>query len=354
MNLSRKRYLGNLDSISALFGRCIPHLNYTFLDAISVLSESLDTIGIDEDLQNHHHCLLVILYLAHMYEDRFFSEGPLFTAVSSFLHTSLDRGHSLPPFVVRASIFLLSVCQEKCSRLDWVILGSICKLLEGISDFPSVYTCHLLVLKFFFHYPELTDRFGHFVLKCWFAHVDIRSFEDEHLVPNSQSDTSCVINIIQGNSNVLLNLLDMIHVGEMELAYKALVILKCFLRNCDNIMLASDLLRPLLLQILQRFTVENNAQPSEDHNDREMPGNNSRIRKNGRISKSLEKKNGTSGSMRDESEAATPKQAGSLGFALVYLPIIEWMDILTQELLRHRDAIKLEMMTAVKTAIADV
>ncbi|XP_038639378.1 meiosis inhibitor protein 1 isoform X6 [Scyliorhinus canicula] len=168
-------YQDDLDSISALFAGCIPHLNYTFFDAISVLSESLDTIGIDEDLQNHHHCLLVILYLAHMYEDRFFSEGPLFTAVSSFLHTSLDRGHSLPPFVVRASIFLLSVCQEKCSRLDW----------------------------------------------------------------------------------------DMVHVGEMELAYKALLILKCFLRNCDNIMLASDLLRPLLLQILQRFTVENNAQPSE-------------------------------------------------------------------------------------------
>ncbi|XP_038639375.1 meiosis inhibitor protein 1 isoform X3 [Scyliorhinus canicula] len=256
-------YQDDLDSISALFAGCIPHLNYTFFDAISVLSESLDTIGIDEDLQNHHHCLLVILYLAHMYEDRFFSEGPLFTAVSSFLHTSLDRGHSLPPFVVRASIFLLSVCQEKCSRLDWVTLGSICKILEGIFNFPSVYTCHLLVLKFFFHYPELTDRFGHFVLRCWFAHVDIRSFEDENLVPNSQSDTSCVINIIQGNPNVLLILLDMVHVGEMELAYKALLILKCFLRNCDNIMLASDLLRPLLLQILQRFTVENNAQPSE-------------------------------------------------------------------------------------------
>ncbi|XP_067830355.1 meiosis inhibitor protein 1-like [Heptranchias perlo] len=256
-------YQNNFDDISALFAKCIPHLNYTFLGAIAVLSESSDTIGIDEDLQDSHHCLLVILYLAHMYENRFFSEGPLFTAISSFLHTSLDRGHSPPPFVVRAALYLLSVCQEKCSSLDWAPLSSICKLLEGIPNFSSVYTCHPLVLKFFFHYPELTDRFGHCVLKCWFAHVDISCFEDENLVPNSQTDKSCMMNITQGNPNVLLILLDMVHTGEIELAFKALLTLKLFLRNNDSMLPTSDLLRPRLLQILQRFTIENNAQPSK-------------------------------------------------------------------------------------------
>ncbi|XP_072444369.1 meiosis inhibitor protein 1-like [Chiloscyllium punctatum] len=116
---------------------------------------------------------------------------------------------------------------------------------------------------FFFHYPELTDKFGHFVLKCWFAHVDISCFEDENLVPNLQSDANCMMNIIQGNPNVLLILLDMVHIEEMELAYKALVTLKFFLRSSSNIVLTSDLLRPLLLQILQKFTIENNAQPSK-------------------------------------------------------------------------------------------
>uniref|UniRef100_UPI00398F0E6E meiosis inhibitor protein 1 isoform X2 n=1 Tax=Pristiophorus japonicus TaxID=55135 RepID=UPI00398F0E6E len=255
-------YQHDLDDISELFAKCIPHLNYSVSDALTMLSESSDTIGIDESLQNSSYCILVILYLAHMYENRFFSEGRLFTAISSFLHTSLDRGHSPPPFVLRSVLYLLSVCQEKCSNLDWVSLSSICKLLEGVSDFSSVYTCHPLVLKFFFHYPELTDKFGHSVLKCWFAHVDISCFEDEKVLPNSQGDTSCTMNI-QGNPNVLLILLDMVHTGEMELAFKALLVLKLFLRNSDNILPTSDLLRPRLLQILQRFTIENNTQLSK-------------------------------------------------------------------------------------------
>lgn len=60
----------DLEEVSALFAKCIPHLNYTFLDITSVLFESLDTIGIDEDLQNHQHCLLLLLYLAHLYDNR--------------------------------------------------------------------------------------------------------------------------------------------------------------------------------------------------------------------------------------------------------------------------------------------
>ncbi|XP_048473293.1 meiosis inhibitor protein 1 [Rhincodon typus] len=55
----------------------------------------------------------------------------------------------------------------------------------------------------------------------------------------------------------------MVHIEEMELAYKALVTLKFFLRNIGNFVLTSDLLRPLLLQILQKFTIGNNAQSSK-------------------------------------------------------------------------------------------
>ncbi|XP_032869020.1 meiosis inhibitor protein 1 [Amblyraja radiata] len=246
----------DLEEVSALFAKCIPHLNYTFLDITSVLSESLDTIGIDEDLQNHQHCLLLLLYLAHLYDNRLFSEGHLFKAISSFLHTSFDQGLAPPPFVLKAAIYLLSICQEKCSQLDLISLNSICKLLESIATVSSVYTSHPLVLKFFFHYPELTDRFGHCILKCWFTHFDINHSE----VENMQGDVSCLMNIIQGNPNVLLILLDIVHTEEIELAFKALLALKSFLRKNENVVPASDVLRPRFLQILQRFTIENNAQ----------------------------------------------------------------------------------------------
>ncbi|XP_055519205.1 meiosis inhibitor protein 1-like [Leucoraja erinacea] len=249
-------YQHDLEEVSALFAKCIPHLNYTFLDITSVLFESLDTIGIDEDLQNHQHCLLLLLYLAHLYDNRFFSEGHLFKAISSFLHTCFDRGHAPPSFVLKAAIYLLSICQEKCSKLDLISLNSICKLLESIATVSSVYTSHPLVLKFFFHYPELTDRFGHCILKCWFTHFDINHSE----VENMQGDVSCLMNIIQGNPNVLLILLDIVHTEDIELAFKALLALKSFLRKNENVVPASDLLRPRFLQILQRFTIENNAQ----------------------------------------------------------------------------------------------
>ncbi|XP_072889409.1 meiosis inhibitor protein 1 [Hemitrygon akajei] len=207
-------YQNDLDDVSALFAKYIPHLNYTFLDTISVLSEGFDTIGIDEDLQSRQYCLLLLLYLAHMYDNRLFSEGPLFKAISSFLRSSFNRGHSLPSFVLRAAIYLLSICQEKCNKLDlvnidvfFISLKSICKFLESTATVSSVYTNHPLVLKFFFHYPELTDRFGHWILKCWFTHFDINSDKYENLVPGFQSDANCLMNVIQGNPNVLLILL---------------------------------------------------------------------------------------------------------------------------------------------------
>ncbi|XP_069765836.1 meiosis inhibitor protein 1 isoform X3 [Narcine bancroftii] len=253
----------DLDDVSSLFAKCIPHLNYTFLDTISVLSENLDTNGMDKDIQNRQHCLLLLLYLDHIYDNRLFSEGLLFKAISSFLHSSFDRGHSPPPYVLRAAIYLLSICQEKCSKLDLIYLKSICKLLENTATVSSVYTSHPLVLKFFFHYPELTDRFGHCILKCWFAHFDSNCCEDENLAPNFQSDTSCLMNIIQENPNVLLILLDIVHTEEIELAFKALLALKLFLRKSDNISPTSEFLRPRFLQILQRFTIENNVQTSK-------------------------------------------------------------------------------------------
>ncbi|XP_059809172.1 meiosis inhibitor protein 1-like [Hypanus sabinus] len=264
-------YQNDLDDVSALFVKYIPHLNYTFLDTISVLSESFDTIGIDEDLQSRQYCLLLLLYLAHMYDNRLFSEGPLFKAISSFLRTSFNQGHSLPSFVLRAAVYLLSICQEKCNKLDLISLKSICKFLESTATVSSVYTNHPLVLKFFFHYPELTDRFGHWILKCWFTHFDINSDKYENLVPGFQSDANCLMTVIQGNPNVLLILLDIVHTEENELALKALLTLKSFLKKSDNMVPTTYLLRPRFLQILQRFTIENNIQTSKGSHKTKKP-----------------------------------------------------------------------------------
>ncbi|XP_042200864.1 meiosis inhibitor protein 1 [Callorhinchus milii] len=249
--------------ISALLEKYVPQLNYMFSESIMVLSENSDLFGIDEDLRNSQYCILVILYLAHVYENRLDSEAPLFGAIGSFLHTALEQGDSPPPLILKAGLYLLSVCQDKGGALDPAQLNSICKHLEAVPSFSSVY--HPQVLKFIFRYPQLTDKFGHSVLKCWFVHADISCFEDENQVADPHSDVSCVMNIVLSNPKLLIVLLDIVHTADMELAFKALLTLKEFLRDSNSMLPTSDLLRPRLLRILQRFTIENNTQSAKEN-----------------------------------------------------------------------------------------
>uniref|UniRef100_A0A4W3H7G3 Uncharacterized protein n=1 Tax=Callorhinchus milii TaxID=7868 RepID=A0A4W3H7G3_CALMI len=107
-------YVLGFNRISALLEKYVPQLNYMFSESIMVLSENSDLFGIDEDLRNSQYCILVILYLAHVLD----SEAPLFGAIGSFLHTALEQGDSPPPLILKAGLYLLSVCQDKGGALD--------------------------------------------------------------------------------------------------------------------------------------------------------------------------------------------------------------------------------------------
>ncbi|KAM6435982.1 meiosis inhibitor protein 1 isoform 4-T4 [Liasis olivaceus] len=255
--------------ISALLWNTLPQLNFSAVESLRLLSETLDPLCLNETLRNQQYSLLFLFYLAFSHEDRFVPETELFSAISSFLLSVKDQGDCPPPYIVKAILYLLAICQHKSKALDLASLSAIRKILDVISDFSLVYVHHPLVLKFFLQYPDLMGRFGHCILQLWFSCEDFSQIEYEDAAtkgsvgfPDSSNNFNSLLCMLKDNPSAILVLLDLVCFGTNEVAHKVLISLKTFLRIAEDIHIC-DLLRSQFLQILQQLLVENNSSISQ-------------------------------------------------------------------------------------------
>lgn len=143
--------------MSELLQKGLPHLNYTIAESLLLLSEPPEPFFLDQSLCSHQHCLILLLYFAYTFGDRwaknikskwicghyiscidgkshiycycfhsnllqcrFIPDAELFLAVRNFLLSAQDHGDCPPPHILRAALYLLAVCQDKGKALDMV------------------------------------------------------------------------------------------------------------------------------------------------------------------------------------------------------------------------------------------
>uniref|UniRef100_A0A7M4FN71 Meiotic double-stranded break formation protein 1 n=1 Tax=Crocodylus porosus TaxID=8502 RepID=A0A7M4FN71_CROPO len=106
--------------MSELLQRSLSQLNYSVPEGLILLSETAEPFCLDEALRSHQYCFLLLLYFAYTMEDRFVPEAELFSAIRSFLLSVQDQGDYPPPYVFRAVLYLLAICQDKAEALDLV------------------------------------------------------------------------------------------------------------------------------------------------------------------------------------------------------------------------------------------
>ncbi|EMP41871.1 Meiosis inhibitor protein 1 [Chelonia mydas] len=251
--------------MSELLQRSLPQLNCNVPESLTLLSETPDPFCLDEALRSHQYCLLLLLYCAYALEDRFVPEAELFSAIRNFLLSVQDQGDCPPPYVFRAVLYLLAVCQDKGEALDLSPLCAIRRVLENTSDLSLVYIHHPLLLKFFLHYSELMGKFGHRILQLWFSWEDYSQIESEDAVsglssslPDYPNSFTTLLHILKENSSVLLILLDLVCLSTTEVAHKVLMTLSMFLKRNEDVVVC-DLLRSQFLQILQQLLVESSS-----------------------------------------------------------------------------------------------
>lgn len=65
---------------------------------------------------------LIYCYCFHsnLLQCRFVPDAELFLAVRNFLLSAQDHGDCPPPYILRAALYLLAVCQDKGKALDVV------------------------------------------------------------------------------------------------------------------------------------------------------------------------------------------------------------------------------------------
>ncbi|XP_039353950.1 meiosis inhibitor protein 1 isoform X1 [Mauremys reevesii] len=251
--------------MSELLQRSLPQLNCSVPESLTLLSETPDPFCLDEALRSHQYCLLLLLYCAYALEDRFVPEAELFSAIRNFLLSVQDQGDCPPPYVFRAVLYLLAVCQDKGEALDSSPLCAIRRVLENTSDLSLVYIHHPLLLKFFLRYSELMGRFGRRILQLWFSWEDYSQIETEDAVsglssglPDYPNSFTTLLHILKGNSSVVLILLDLVCLSTTEVAHKVLMTLSMFLKRNEDVVVC-DLLRSQFLQILQQLLVESSS-----------------------------------------------------------------------------------------------
>ncbi|XP_075009994.1 meiosis inhibitor protein 1 isoform X2 [Calonectris borealis] len=247
--------------MSDLLQKGLPQLNYTVAESLLLLAETPEPFSLDQSLCSHQHCFILLLYFAYTLGDRFVPEAELFLAIRNFLLSAQDRGDCPPPYILRAALYLLAVCQDKGKALDLRSLCTIRRILDNLPDLSLVYVHCPLLLKFFLHYPELMGRFGHQVLQLWFSWGDCRQTETEEAglgVSDLLNSANPLLPILKSNSSILLILLDLVCSSSVEVAWKVLMTLRTFLERNEDV-LVCDLLRSQFLQILQQLLVESSS-----------------------------------------------------------------------------------------------
>uniref|UniRef100_A0A8C7GIS2 Meiosis inhibitor protein 1 n=1 Tax=Oncorhynchus kisutch TaxID=8019 RepID=A0A8C7GIS2_ONCKI len=197
---------------------------------------------------------------------RLLPDSTVFSCVVTLLCSVQEQGDSaLPPCVLRSALYLLSVTQDKSPDLDWAPLNCISKALSSSPSFASLYTHHPPLLHFLFRYPELAEHFGPRVLELWLSHraqatpqSDTNSKKTKGPSEQNQDpDNTALLTLLEKSPTVILNLLGMVCTSEAPLAERAVEVLGSFLqgrRGCNAGL--CTLLRPTLLQVLQRLGLE--------------------------------------------------------------------------------------------------
>uniref|UniRef100_A0A8C2T9E2 Meiotic double-stranded break formation protein 1 n=1 Tax=Coturnix japonica TaxID=93934 RepID=A0A8C2T9E2_COTJA len=255
---TEKERTSSHEEMSELLQKSLPQLNYTVAESLLLLAEDPEPLSLDQSLCNHQHCFILLLYFAYTLGDRFVPEAELFLAIRNFLLLAQDHRDCSPPYVLRAVLYLLAVCQDKGKALDSRLLCTIKRILDNLPDLSLVYIHCPLLLKFFLHYPELMGRFGHQVLQLWFSWEDCNRMETEETAfgtSDQLNSASPLLPILKSNSSILLILLDLVCSSSVEVAQKVLMALRTFLEINDDVFVC-DLLRNQFLQILQQLLVE--------------------------------------------------------------------------------------------------
>ncbi|XP_013972792.1 meiosis inhibitor protein 1 isoform X4 [Canis lupus baileyi] len=252
-----------LSVVSTFLQHGLPHISSRNPESLAFLS---DRQYMEKTARQRQYCILLLFYLAYIHEDRFVSEAELFVAVQSFLLSLQDQGERPPLVVFRASIYLVSLCQDKDRALDEAVVSAIRKFLEDIPDLHLVYTHHPLLLKFFLSYPALMSRFGHRVLELWFSWEE-SSYEELDDVPSAgqsplPASLAALFHMLRSSPSILLILLDLIYSSSVDTAHKVLIVLRMFLRRNEDVEVGG-LIRGHFLLILQHLLVEHGASPSE-------------------------------------------------------------------------------------------
>ncbi|XP_062931699.1 meiosis inhibitor protein 1 [Cynocephalus volans] len=251
-----------LSTVSEFLHHGLPQISSRGPESLAFLSDRQYVEGAARQIQ---FCILLLIYLAYIHEDRFVSEAELFVAVQSLLLSLQDQSERPPPVIFRASIYLLAVCQDKDSALDEAVVSAIRKFLEITPDLHLVYTHHPLLLRFFLLYPELMSRFGHRVLELWFSWEE-SSCEELDDVPSAGQPTlpaglTSLFQMLRSSPSILLILLDLVYSSPMATARKVLIVLRTFLRRNEDVQVGG-LIRGHFLLILQHLLVEHGSSPS--------------------------------------------------------------------------------------------
>ncbi|KAM8930682.1 LOW QUALITY PROTEIN: meiosis inhibitor protein 1 [Pelodytes ibericus] len=252
-----------LSEISDVLQKSVIHLNGTTAENLSLL---LETANGPHALRCQQHSLLIIFCVAFINKDKFIPEADLLWAVLAFLHSVQCQGDQISSYVIRASIYLLAVCQDRCEELNTTSVNMICGILEDIPDFQILYFHHPLYLKFFFRYPQLRQNFGCKIAQLWITYEDCSEMCEEDKSAQDcnmgglKKQCSCLyfLNILHSDPNSILVLLDLIITGPVEMSYKVLLILKTFLKENNNSFI-SDLLSSRLLQVLQSILIRSSG-----------------------------------------------------------------------------------------------
>ncbi|CAL8273948.1 unnamed protein product [Lota lota] len=233
------------------------------------------------------HCLLIILMLAMEHGDRLLPDPSVFSGVLSLLRSLQEQGdRPLPHPLLRCALYLLAATHNHGPPLDQALLSVVIKALPSCDSFSSVYTHHPPLLRFIYRYPELAQRLGRRVLELWLTpqttqprplaqtkqppaqtleppptagKVEEGPGEEVMEVMEQQSDmeTRELQSLMKDQPAVVLTLLDMVCTSEVLLAERAVGVLEVLLRDrgrCGEAL--SGLLRPALLQALQRASLE--------------------------------------------------------------------------------------------------
>ncbi|XP_035255218.1 meiosis inhibitor protein 1-like isoform X3 [Anguilla anguilla] len=246
------------EELAGLLERCLPALCCRPSEWPSLLCEAPGPTEGEEGPRATQYCLLILLYLALQHGDRLLPDPAVFSCVVALLRSVQEQGgRPPPPSVLRAALYLLSITQDHSPELDWASLNCIIAAVSTCPSFSSPFCPpHPALLHFVFRYPELADRFGPAVLELWLTHRPAPEVPDPR-GPDRSPDVPVLLSLVEKNPATLLSLLGVMCSSDSRLAGHALGALRGFLLarpSCDPTL--SKLLRPLLLQVLQRLAVE--------------------------------------------------------------------------------------------------